>query len=191
MIVHVWVNDIKCTQRLICVVVVVVVVDDDDDDLVIVRFKTEHLPTEGKVSEGKDHQHPFCFSFQTWYGDCVSWHKTLGENRRERRPLWKCGSGSDVKNLRSHTDHDGLDFCIQLNKIQPPWRRTQPIPPKHRYRVGPYIQRCQNPEDRNMSISSENLRTERMDSVGSRTWSSDGFLSTRERVRIKGGKFND
>jgi len=33
------------------------------------RFKTEHLPTEGKVSEGKDHQHQFCFSFQTWWGD--------------------------------------------------------------------------------------------------------------------------
>jgi hypothetical protein len=43
-------------QRLICVVAA--------DDLDIMRFKTEHLPTEGKASEGKDHQHPFCVSCQ-------------------------------------------------------------------------------------------------------------------------------
>jgi len=46
MTVYVRVNDKKCTQRLICVVV---------DDLLIMRFKTEHLPTQWKASEGKDH----------------------------------------------------------------------------------------------------------------------------------------
>jgi hypothetical protein len=77
------------------------------------RFKTEHLPTEGKVSESKDHQ-------QLDAGIAICRHITLSENRRDRRPLWKCRSESEVKNIRNLTDYDGLDFCIHLNEIQSP-----------------------------------------------------------------------
>jgi len=126
MTVKLWVNNRELTQRLICVVV---------DDLVLMRFKTEHLPTEGKVSEGKTTNTHFAFPSKPDGATATCWHKTLGENRRNRRPLWKCRSGSEVKNLKNLTDYDGLDFCIHLNEIQSPWRRTQRIPPKHRYRV--------------------------------------------------------
>jgi hypothetical protein len=47
---------------------------------------------------------------------------------------------------------------------------------------GPYVKQCRKAEGHNVSISCENPRTERVDSVGSGTGPSDGFLSIRKWV---------
>lgn len=92
-------------------------------------------PQRGKSRKVKTTNTHFAFPSTPGGAIAICWHKTLGENRRERRQLWKCRSVSEVKNLRNLTDYDGIDFCVYLNKIHSPWRRTQRIPPKHRYRV--------------------------------------------------------